>query len=212
MRKLISSLIIMVIVLISTSKVNAASYTLVVDDSSLTKNQNIVFEEANIGPGFNKDYEIIVQNISSKVMRTRLVDIQVLSSSILLDQTQLAFIKNNITISEGTYDSVEFKNCELLCNDLGKTENIKVNMNIPTNLTNIYQGLSFKLQFNFEVYESHLDCEENQIKNPDVLLPQTGESTLIYTILYTIIIVSFISMVLFIILIKKEKKHEKNIS
>jgi hypothetical protein len=210
MKKRVLIVVIALGILLPINNIKAANYTLQVDDTTLSKNQNVVFDEQNVGPGFNEDYIITVRNISSKVMRTRLVDIQVINTSLLLDKTNLGIIKDNIIIKQGKYDSLEFNDAELFCTGTNKSDEIKVNINIPSDLNNSYQGLSFKLQFNFETYESSTNCDNKPLINDQSKLPKTGESRNIYNILYATIGTCSLAIIILFVLIKREKREEKH--
>ncbi|MCL2280948.1 hypothetical protein FWC31_03650 [Candidatus Saccharibacteria bacterium] len=230
-RVFLVSIIAVSIVLLSLSNntaVLAADYTITINDTNLTKNQDLVFSESDIGPGFTKTYNIHIINKSSETVVISIWDyILSAASTLTLNEIYLTFTAND----EIMVDTLNGPSRGMLaCVGPSTRGNIHLTILMDPNLGNEYQNKSFELEMPFMGYVEKCDLtggffglEDETDPSPDpgkeshLKLPKTGESRGFYYFLYgaTAIsaLVTIIMLIVFIITRKhrrEDKQHEEN--
>lgn len=217
-KSLLSAFCAVGIMAIVPATASAVDFTITTLDDSVAKNQNIIFEENNIGPGFkSQTYPIRVKNESSSPAKISLVSIAPDSgnANTLLPGVKIFFSNPDGTNSiSDTYDKVidmAFSTDCIMPNT--EVDAFYTGFSFGSNLGNEYQGTSFKLIYSFLVSTSETDCAEVSPEPPNPPNPPDtgGLSVLksgdaVFSSLTIVIIVSFVSTIIFLLLVLKRRK------
>ncbi|GHU08168.1 hypothetical protein FACS189431_3930 [Alphaproteobacteria bacterium] len=202
----------------------AADHIIRIDDTNISHNQDIIFDEQNIGPGFSENYNIRVDNQSSGAVKISLHDIVEDSGNTLtLDELEMKLLYNNIVlIAIGPQQKTAN---DFICVGSYIDEQFALNVSLNSTLGNEYQDRSFYVEITFRAdaaeCENTLPGEVGTIIEPFKgtnlpLLPNTGEGRDFYYFLYGAVIFSTLLTMLFLILFiiarrrKKEDRDEEN--
>ncbi|MFV0485285.1 MAG: hypothetical protein ACK5MU_03645 [Candidatus Saccharimonadales bacterium] len=194
---------------------SAADFTITATDTAATKNQNIIFEEFNIGPGFASDtYPIVVKNQSSDPVKIELIAIAPDSgdANTLLPAIDIFFSNaaggQNIT---DTHDKVVDMGFIAECIQPGaETNAFYTGFTFDKSYGNEYQDTSFKLIYTFSIMTDEQDCETETPNPPNP--PDTGGLSIlgsgdaVSSSLVIVIAVSSVSAIFFLFLILKNRK------
>lgn len=205
------------------SSASAANFTIATLDDSASKNQDVIFEELNIGPGFKSTtYPITINNESSSPVKISLTSIEADSSdaNTLLPAVKIFFsnAKGDMSTTD-TYDKVIDMGFETDCLMPGsESDAFYTGFTFDKSYGNEYQNASFKVIYTFLVTTSDTDCPEippvdpSEPPNP----PDTGglsvikNGDVVTSSLTIFTIVSFVSaFIFFVLILKRRKKSDK---
>jgi len=191
----------------------AVDYTITIDDANLNKNQDIIFEEINIGPGFSRTYNVHVNNQSSSSVMFGIHDFQEdIANSLTLNDLNLVFKRSGTALFDFRKDTTEGS---FSCLNQGTNNLFTFKLSLDPSFGNEYQGRSFVIDITFQANAS--DCHNDSTVDPPqspTMLPKTGESSGFYyfwlggTILFSATTV--ILLIIFIIARKRDKEGEKH--
>lgn len=211
--KIFCSVVSGIILLASVENASAADYVITIKDGALSKNQTIIFEEQNIGPGFaSKDYPIIVRNESELGAKVQLINIQpdLHDANDLLPGVSIWFADSSKkTVIDGRLDNlgnIEALKIETGCIKPGGEEAVfYTGFIFDKAWGNEFQNTSFWLIYTFLI-EGDMDCDADI---GGELLPPTGESSRILLMLASVSVVGLISVFFFLGLVMARKKAEE---
>jgi hypothetical protein len=215
----------------------AADYTITITDANLTHNQSLVFDAPNIGPGFNTNYNVRVDNQSTGSVMIGVHDIEEdAANSLSLNELRLALSYHDSELLQLGPGSDKRRN--FVCVGSGANDLFTLNVSMGENLGNEYQDKSFQVYITFHgdaaecrgTPSSEITVPEEDVDTtvpPLPLLPNTGESRGVYHFLYGTIIFFFLLTAIFLIIFivrrrdndqekpakppaKERKRHEKS--
>lgn len=192
----------------------AADYTIIVSNYDVSsEQQTVIFSEKHIAPGFNKDYEIKIDNRSDVRARVVLDNIRKVtpSNSNLAEAMGLKLTYNGTEIAVGKYYEGGFNNRELTCVPAGSQDLIAFNLNLPTSAGNEFQGDSFELEFTFKIDQTGCAATPNDYP----ALPNTGQSQALFTFLYWVVGISFVTTIILGIMLlvgRRRKEDDETLS
>ena len=205
--------------IIGTSTARAVNYTITINDTNLNKNQDIVFNETNIGPGFSKSYNIHVNNQSSDSVMFGIHDSQEdAMNSLTLSELNLIFKHGDVVLLNFRDNVI---NGGFSCIGPGTDDLFTFNLSLDSSFGNEYQNRSFLIDITFRADASECEygngkIDPQQPPSPPQL-PNTGESRgIYYFLLGGIVIFSLTTITLLIIFMltrkrkREDKKYEKN--
>ncbi|MDR3125760.1 MAG: hypothetical protein LBU20_01665 [Candidatus Nomurabacteria bacterium] len=198
---------------------DATDYTITITDASLTHNQSLVFDELNIGPGFNTSYNIRVNNQSSQSVTVGVHDVEEdVTSNLTLNELQLALSYNGSQLVNIGPNNTSGRN--FICVGPETDDLFVLNVSMDKNFGNEHQGKSFLVYVTF-----HGDTNSCQNASPGSitapenisgapvphlpLVPNTGESRALYYFLYGLIAFFSLSTVLLLILFLLRRRADK---
>lgn len=210
-RVVIGFVIISVSIFCLVPTVHASDYTIYVDDGSLSKNTDIIFEENNIGPGFiSEEYPITINNRSTSSAKVSLVSITPVSSNPNDLLPGVSFFVSDSTghnVVDGNITSLGRFELESNCIAPGSEETaFYTRFSFDRNLGNEFQNTSFKVQYTFLVTADN-SCD---LAPPTTgAMPPSNKSAALFSWLPVIIVAAGISALFFLILIIKRRKEDE---
>lgn len=227
--KIVLCAVFVTLALLSGVSVSASdNYTITIDNTSLSKNQELIFAETSIGPNFSEDYTVTVNNTSTDSIIISLQEITSTASSsqALLDHLNITISQDGETIATGRYLDLALKSQDILCLATETSGQFDLNVALDATLGNAGQNASFEVVFHFaghasstcdgfdvtkpELPDDNDDNNSNYPSPPNTGLPPTGESQTIFYAFYITISISLLSILVFLLLIilKKRNKDE----
>lgn len=199
------------IFLLTPDSVSAADYMITVTDNLLTKNQDIIFEERNIGPGFqSKEHPVIIENLSSYAVNVDLVSIAPANDPNTLLPGVNIIVKHNdgsTFFNKNIQNSVDIGVSSATCIPAGATETaFLTGFNFDRKYGNEYQGASFKIKYTFLI-TTDLACEDISVPSTGRLV-STSESRAVFSFLSVLLGSGMFCLVFFLSLIWKRKKRQ----
>lgn len=217
--------IVLYLILLINSKIYAYDLKIIIENNlDITKNVIKTINEENIAPGFYKEYEIVVENQSSKILGVKLIQILKIYSDTDLSKMNLeVHDMNGNIIYQGQcldYDKIDF---ELGYIKRGKDIKLKFILSLDPSAGNEYQSTRFEVEFKYLIYETtdreeleepneheenpkeHIDNSSDN--NEQNKLPQTGIYNSTYYALYVYGFLLFVLII--IVLFKRERERDK---
>ena len=225
MKRAIRTLFVVIftlVVFIFSDTASATDYALTIDSANLNQNQSIIFEEFNIGPGFDKDYNIHVENQWSTPVLFGIQEFQEdTTNTLTLNELNLLFKRNDTIL-------LDFRNAVagagFTCIGPETNNLFKLNLSFDPSFGNEYQNKSFLIKITFRADAAECEHEEKDIDPPPPdqppivpplpLLPNTGEDRGLYyfllggTILFAI--TTIILLIIFLVAKKRDRKDKKS--
>lgn len=224
MRAILGRFCIIVLALICTLAIGQPAvatdhFTITIDESNADGNQELIFNETNIGPGFHAEYPVNVKNQSSSSVKISLYSLSDNPANTLFSQDlDISLSHNNQELLSNKDSSSEAVGS--ICIGPRTNDTFMVSVDLDSNYGNDYQNLSFlgNLTFNANA-ATCVDTPSGTITppsdNPNILpqLPNTGESRFLYQLLACMILVftitTIVSLILLILSRHKEQSKEK---
>ena len=193
--------VVLAVLLCGSTPVAAADYTITITDSKTGKNQQLVFEESNIGPGFAQSYPIQVNNQSSSPVQISLYDItENPTNTMTLSDLNMTFSYNGTVLIDNQSGN-GLNGADFICLGPHTDDLFTLHLGFDSGRGNAYQGTVHEVELTFRAgaatcrgtspgavdppKEEGDDSEK--IKPP--LLPNTGESRAFYYFLAGLILV-----------------------
>ncbi|MCL2869407.1 hypothetical protein FWF48_01185 [Candidatus Saccharibacteria bacterium] len=210
---------------IGSKMVYAADYTITIsDDVADVKNQDIIFQYSNIGPGFKADALIHIINQSTQPAIVELVDIKPVDSPVapvstrannLLPLVNLSLLRDGVVIAQGENGAYTKLIGSRVCIPAQQSVDLTARFELPAGVGNEAQNTSLWAQYYFS--HSTGDCQiaaplaGQSVPN----VPNTGETMLPFIALGGASAVSLVSVILlsmtflFPLLFKRRKSDKR---
>lgn len=185
--------------LFSTQIVAASGYTITIDDSSSSKNQSLIFDEQNIGPGFLQEYPVEIINQSSRSIEVRLDGlIEEPSNTISSDELDLMLEKAG-DVKYGSPSALSLHE-PIMCLSPNTTGLFFISIGLDESFGNDYQQRIYSAEFTFEAKEAI--CHDTM---PG--LPNTGENRDTYFALISLVIFFTIATIISLIIFMASRRR-----
>jgi LPXTG-motif cell wall-anchored protein len=180
------------VVVLFSSSVGAVDYEITIDDSTATKNQNIIFQYDNIGPGFSSDAPVRIINQATSTVEVKLIDVQPVNSPVspapapannLLPYVNLALLRSGVTISQGSGANMATLIGATICVPAETTEELMTRLTLPSSVGNEAQNTSLWLEYTFQITTGPCEIVTPPDPGPGPTLPETGETMLPFMVL-----------------------------
>jgi hypothetical protein len=208
------SLLFASFLLLSAHTVSAIDdYTVTITNSSINNNQSIIFEEQNIGPGFDESYNIRVNNQSSDSIGVTLSELtEAATNTLTVDDLGMSLSYNGETIAINQNGEI-ITSGGSICVLPNTSETLLFRVWLDSSLGNDYQDRTFYADITFSANsdqcENSLPPNSGEVLDPNLPeLPNTGESRFVVYLLYTLISIFATLSVLFLIIVIVKRKHE----
>lgn len=201
--------LVMIIIAAGASNASAADYTIIVTDSALSKNQELVFAENNIGPGFaSHQYPIVVHNQTAEAIAVKLVSIEpdANDQNDLLPGIRIGFwdLGGRMVFNDTVRDLNSLEVTSSCVPPGGEEVVFNTNFWFDSVHGNEFQDTSFRIIYTFEVA---VDTECDVVPPDTGKLPPTGEVLAVFGFLTVTFVAGLILGAFFIILILKKRSR-----
>lgn len=199
------------------SGVSAANdYVVTITSSSVSHSQSVIFEELNIGPGFNGSYNVRVNNQSLESIGVNLFSVDESSANTLtMNELGMALSYNGQIITSNQPGSSDLTNHGSACIGPNTSELLMLHVWLDSSLGNEWQNRSFYADITFSTDSTK--CEgvvSGGSQNPQLPeLPNTGESRLLTYFFYALISLFTLLTIYFLVIFifkRKQKDEEKS--
>ncbi len=187
----------------------AADYTITIVDNAVSKNQNVIYDYQNIGPGFTADANIVINNNSNFATQVKLISVapDAADPNQMLPYVQIKLSQNGVVLGQGTFDSDTLLGATT-CIDPHFSTTLTNNFLLPASVNNAAQNTSMRVIYTFLVEQN--GCETVAPPNtagPNTL-PPTGETMWPFWILGGITIAFFGLAMIFLILVLDKRRRD----
>jgi hypothetical protein len=221
--KLFSLFAVLVVTMLAfATPTEAATYSLVIDDTATPHPVDVIFDEKDITPGYTSNYQVSIDNrlpTNAKLTLDSTVESAPQSSS-LLDEIIFTISYNGDILTSGKHSSAELTNQELICVPAQSLDVLDIQLKFNESASNALQATSFGLLFNFSVTDEACsitsDGDDGGPKWPlppntgeENILPPTNENSVVLYSSIGVIIVSLFFTLLFGLLVLFGKKRRE---
>jgi len=197
----------------------AADYTLTIDNSSVTKNQDVIFAYQNVGPNFLADAPIDIVNNATSAAQISLISVtpDPTDPNQMLAHVNLALLRGSTTIVQGSISDLANLVGADYCVPANSTGQLTARFHLPPNVGNVAQNSSMKVIYTFRVTVGNDACEivtppgPGEPGPPDTsspnVLPPTGETMWAFWVLGGVALLGLAAVLIFALIILVGKKR-----